>query len=293
MQVALTIKEKCNGMKNGFKWKNFTVYPMTVENYDVNITALSCLTIMQQSMPIQFLGIPYLRMLHQSATELPDIYGANLHRLQAVFCNSLHIEPKQTCYKVKEDGSICWLFSFRKSKEPGKNNKFEPIDLTIVKNAPDDLLPDLEIYTINETDFVTFRELVCEINAQEIPDESLNLDIWESEKDIREQNALPMEYNFEKLLFSISNASHRSLEELLHMTIWEFVGLVQAIERDKHYTICALTENVGHCKYPDGNPCPDWKYDRAKDTLMGMMSYGALSRKLEGVSVMSENGTSI
>lgn len=291
--MNITVDKMYAGIKSGFDWNGLKVYPLLIDEYEANMAALSCLTIMHQAMPFEFLGIPYLRMLHNSAEQMPELYGDHIVKLRDVIVKSFRVSNDRVVFTRDNKQRVKWYISFAKKKafdssrgkmSPGR--KYAPIDLNIISATNDEeMLNEFGIYTISESNFMKLRELICKINALEVPDESVNLDIWQSYNDLQSIQSTPVEYSFESLLFAVSAASHISVEDLRKKSLWEFSNIANAHDRILRFIICALAESNG-AKYKNGNPVPDWRFDKKNTDIMGMVSYSSFSGELGKVANM-------
>lgn len=109
--------------------------------------------------------------------------------------------------------------------------------------------------------FHSIRQVIAWQQGDELPDESLNDDLLETEKDLAARNALNLKLSFEDLLASVALNLHMRIADIDNMSILEFETMRRAIDRDKRHMICAIAEGSG-TRWTSGNPCPSWVYDK-------------------------------
>ena len=125
--------------------------------------------------------------------------------------------------------------------------------------------------------FDKVRVIIAEQNGLELPDETENVDLVESEMDIAAKNTGDVEFNMRTLLASVARDQRCRREELLEYTIREFDDLRNAIERDKLFTIYRTAELSGNIKFENGNPVPSWCFERKgkSNSLISMSKFMA------------------
>ena len=143
---------------------------------------------------------------------------------------------------------------------------------------------DDKIVKITPTDFTTIiRPLLAEQNGIELPDESENLDIIETEKAMEQESASKVKFSLATLIASVANACHLREWEIDEWTVMEFERRRQAIDRKINYQIYAQAEMSGMVKFNNGNPCPSWCYDRADSLTPALITVDEMQEKYIGV----------
>lgn len=286
----MTLDKMIDGITNGFDFNGLRVYPLTVRQFERCIGALGCLTYMQQALPLEFVSLPYLRMLHETSEKMSDTeHRYNIGKLMMLFIESFQVTENQIAFLKDERGCVTWYIS--KRKKP-KREEYADIDIPLInatlkvadKKESMGMLRELKIFPITERDFVKLRELLCEINAQEIPDEELDLDIWRSNQEkAAKENVLT--YDFRELFFSAKNTLNKSMQELLDMSIWEFSNSIKAKDREIRFKIFADPNFIWK---ENNNPVPDWRYSKINTNNYGMLSYSTLKNQFNSVADMPE-----
>ena len=126
------------------------------------------------------------------------------------------------------------------------------------------------------------RPLVAEQNGLEIPDESFNPELVQAEKDYAELHKAPLDYNTDSLIASVAYLSHLDESVIDDWTVLQFERRYKAIDRDKSFTLYRQAELSGMVKFPKGNPCPSWCYDKI-----------AQSHALRSIAAVSKNAQAI
>ena len=116
-------------------------------------------------------------------------------------------------------------------------------------------------FEVTSSMFAEIREIVAWMQGEKIPDESLNDELLETEKDLSERNAPPLKYDLMDLEASVALQYGIRTREVLDWPILEFEMARRAIDRSKKHMICGIGATNG-CKWENGNPYPSWCFDR-------------------------------
>ena len=133
---------------------------------------------------------------------------------------------------------------------------------------------------ITPQDFNQLREILAAQNDVELPDETLNPDLVQAERDLAEKGTLDLEVDSESLIYSVSVKTNTPVEEIMGWTIRRFRRTEQAVDRITGHLVAALTEASG-AKYKNGNPYPSWKYNK-KSNSSGVVELSGLINRLSG-----------
>ena len=117
--------------------------------------------------------------------------------------------------------------------------------------------------------FNAIREIVAWQQGDELPDESMNDELLETERELASRNAPQLKYELMDMEASVALACGRRIKEVLDWSILEFEFARRAIDRSKKNLICGIGETNG-CKWDGGNPYPSWCFDREK-TVSGAL----------------------
>ncbi len=268
----MTANEIVHGIENGFNWRGITVNPFKVKDYDLAMSCLSCLTIMQQSLTMELAVLPYLRMLHQTQEYLSRLY--------IIILKSFDVSEKQVTFATNEKGKVTWYISLHKDK----NGDYTAIDTNVidiaVKTKATDTLKDFHIHTITEGNFQSLRELICTINEQEVPDEKVDLELWLDKQKENQKAAKKLSYDFKELLFCCARITGRRLPEVQEMTLWEFFNTINSYDTELKFKLY----NDPGFTWKGDNPYLDWKYSTINDNPYGLVGIGDLEKQFGGVA---------
>lgn len=143
---------------------------------------------------------------------------------------------------------------------------------------------DGQTVKLTPTDFtVTIRPLIAELNGIDLPDESENPDILQTEQAMVQKQASKVKYDTDTLIASVAlNCNVRECE-IDEWTVSEFERKRQAIERKLNYTIYTQAEMSGMVKFNSGNPFPSWCFDRAETLTSALITVDEMQEKYKGV----------
>lgn len=123
------------------------------------------------------------------------------------------------------------------------------------------------------------RQLIAEQNGLELPDEADNPDLVEQKTTSGTSSRYAEQFSVEDMIASVAYQSRLREKEILGWTVREFENRRRAIDRDKHYMLCAAAELSGMVKFPDGNPARSWLLDTV-DTMRGTVPISKIAQKM-------------
>lgn len=243
-------------------------YPITMDYYEEFIRCKEAITLRQASLPVRYLSMSFLAALFAMeidaiATGQPS--AGMFFRAMLLLHLSLRIGldidelNKNICVK-EEHGKI--VLDYIVIKQNDKIVKFTPLDFT-----------------------TKFRPLIAEQNGIELPDESENLELVQSNETLKDlsNKGKELNVNIDDLIASVAYQSKLSEADILSWTVREFENRKKAIERDKRYMLCGQGEMSGMVTFKNGNPSPSWCFDTLDKTL-GTMEGSKLQKTLSGVA---------
>lgn len=234
--------------KRGLPFGKLLTYPITVRHYEEFRDAADVLLIMQRKLPVELQQMSYLRML----CALGSADNSTLPKLSTLLSLATHLDEEQI--RIGADGNTLTLF-------------FTDGYGSIIESVP-------------EIRFAALRRRIAEQNNLKLPNEQANLEILQSEQDIREMNSLDLSVDFESLFFSVATAAGLSSAELMDMTIYEFDYRVKAIERNLNYQIYKQAEMSGMVTFKGGIPYPSWCFDKREDGLHGTIPLAQFTKQI-------------
>lgn len=248
------------------QWNGLTLFPIQVKDMDLFLAAQIGLTASQQTLPGKYVVMRYLEALYALDYDVRTSggKGAGLFNFVLLFLK----------------------LALRLEVIKGPNGEeYLPIQYRTERDNPRKLVA-LEVMQgesrvqITPQDFNQLREILAAQNGVELPDETLNPELVQAEKDLASKNTLNLKVDSESLIYSVSVKTHVPLEEIMEWTIRRFKLTERAVDRSTGHLVAALTEASG-AKYKNGNPYPSWKYDRENDSS-GVVELSGLINRLSG-----------
>lgn len=237
-----------------------TFYPILMEEFEEFSFARRSLDVMQQTLPVKYFSMPFLSALYAMDYEIAQAGG----QPTGLFASALQL----------------LALSMKILKGAPMQRRIQAFRMVVDKNDPSVLkkitfLKDGEEYlSITPMQFSRYRPILAAQNGVELPDESANMDILESERILNEKNAKPLDTNIEDLISAIAVASNCDETDIFGWSIRKFGLRRRAIERMLNFIICGIGELSGMVKWKKGNPFPSWCFDKAKGISNALVSAG-------------------
>lgn len=240
-------------------------YPITMAQYDEYLLCKEALSLRLAALPVEYAFMDYLSALW--SIEVNAVKNHNVrtgmfeHAIRLLYM-SLRIDYNFTDV----------LQHHIKLK---KSNDIFAIDyLSITQNEK----------TIKITPHVfsmQIRPLIAEINGIELPDESHNIDLVESNEQLKriKGSKITLKVNTDDLIASVAYLTHTPINDIYGWTVRNFELIRRAIDRDKHYMLYSQAEMSGMVKFNKGNPFPSWCYDVSDDSY-GTMALSELQSRM-------------
>lgn len=223
------------------EWEGLTLYPVTMGDYEVFLWAKEALVVMQQSLPLKYVTMPYLEALYALDFDALRATGRSagmMGRLAQLLALALHAPPEEA---VRPMASV---------NEPGRLAALE-------------LRQGDRVVRVKPVRFGTLRELLCAQNDLEVPDESHNMELEEAARDLAARES-GLEIDLESQLYAVAAALGKEPGELDGWAVRRFQQTVKAIDRRLRYQMYGVAELSGMVKFKEGNPCPSWCFDKKK-----------------------------
>ncbi len=243
-------------------------YPITMADYEEFLECKVVLATRQTSLTKQ--SIDYLSMPFLSALWAYDFDLTMQQKKPILFervIKLLYLSLRLEYDREKAFGSI---FVERNNPRILTHIEVEQTDGQPVKITPLDFT-------------TTIRPLLADMNGIELPDESENPDILQTEQAMAQESASKLKYDIETLIASVANACHLRECEIDEWTVAEFERRRQAIDRKLNYQVYAQAEMSGMVKFNNGNPCPSWCFDRAETLTGALITVDEMQGKYKGV----------
>jgi len=271
MSEKLTQRERKVRIRKGLPIEalGLQFYPITMADYEEFLECKNALAIRMTSLSkinIGYLSMPFLSALWAMDIDSVKATGKAIGMFERVI-RLLYLSLRLGYDSQKAFGKI---YCERENPQNLTYIEVEQIDGNPVKITP--------------LDFTTIiRPLLAEMNGIELPDESENPDILQTEQAMAQESASKLKFNIETLIASVANACHLRECEIDEWTVAEFERRRQAIDRKLNYQVYAQAEMSGMVKFNSGNPCPSWCFDRAEALTDALITVDEMQEKYKGV----------
>lgn len=134
-----------------------------------------------------------------------------------------------------------------------------------------------EQHDIGAFEFPQVRKLIADQNGAELPDEADNPDLIQAAEDMEAAHRnTNVKADFGDMLSSVASARNIRRSDLLDWPVKEFSDELRAISRRFGFFLASIAETQG-AKFPNGNPCPTWIFEKEKNEYAGLISMEKLS----------------
>ena len=270
MSETLTKRERKARIRRGqpIEALGLQFYPITMADYEEfleckGVLALRMTSLAKQS--FEYITMPFLSALWAVDYDTARVTGKAVgmtERIVRLLCLSLRLghDEKNKLYDVYCERSNPRILHHIEVTQNGKTVQIDPVDFT-----------------------TTVRPLIAEQNGIELPDESQNPDILQTERIMQEERESKVKFDLSTLIASVASASHVRQRDIDDWTVLEFETQRQALDRKINYMVYAQAEMSGMVKFPRGNPYPSWCFDRAETLTDALITVDEMQEKYKGV----------
>lgn len=271
MSETLTKRERKARIRRGLPIEalGLQFYPITMTDYEEfleckGVWALRMTSLAKQS--IDYISMPFLSALWAVDYDTTRAAGkpvGMLGRVLLLLCLSLrlgHEEQEKLIHGVFTEGANPRILHHIEVTQNDKKVEISPVDFT-----------------------TTVRPLIAEQNGIELPDESQNPDIIQTEQQMQGEQESKIKFNLETLIASVASASNVRQRDIDEWTVLEFETQRQALDRKINYMVYTQAEMSGMVKFPRGNPYPSWIFDRAETLTDALITVDEMQNKYKGV----------
>ena len=206
----------------------------------------------QATFPVSCMMMPFLDALFAMDTDAVDKVGLPLGYIHKIMMGlGMALGMDESCVR---DGNI--LLKVNENEK-----KLEKIIIHTEEKTTE----------ITSTQFDEIREIVAWMQGDSLPDESLNDELLETERELSERNTPSLKYDLMDMEASVALACNVRTREVMDWPILEFERIRRAIDRAKKHLICGIGATNG-CKWDGGNPYPSWCFDRETDESNALVS---------------------
>lgn len=136
----------------------------------------------------------------------------------------------------------------------------------------------------NHKDFENIRQIICEQNLVDLPNEKIAkpiLDSIELAKKLR--NSKIKMGGLEDQIIALSVETGIPIQDIYKMTIRKFRKMIERTDHILHYKIYLAASMSGFVEFKDKNIIKHWLTDLQKDPLSELIPYDDFKNKLSGV----------
>ena len=229
------------------------LYPILMRNYQEWLVCKGALTFRLSSLPALYMAMPYLSAIYATDCEMGFQTGL-MSRIFKLLSLSTHMPETDFVPLV---------------------DKENPQNLTAIfcKNPE-------RMFRIEAWQFDAIRQAILDLNGEELPDESENIELVEAERDIAEANAQKLDYDVQTMLASVACAYRIRVKDMADWSVREFDQARSAIDRSRQHLLCAISEvSEKTVTFKNGNPVPSWCFDRKKEGSTALEPLSALAQR--------------
>ena len=226
------------------EWKGITLTPVRVRDKDALMENCVVLTIMQQTLPVEFVSMSYLRVLYQmdNSTE-----SGSLGKLRKTLflCSGIGADDINFCFRGEA------------------------------------LFMDMGGVMVSEHEFINLRAIIAEQNLIKLPREQHNMELVDARRDMEASEKDTVTGGFENELYFVANNSHLTLEQCYGMTIREFYKRLQSMTNQiNNEQASAVGAGMSHWK--NGNPYPSPVYP-PKESYNHLVTEDEMAQRKKGM----------
>lgn len=271
MSETLTKRERKARIRKGLPIEalGLQFFPITMADYEEFLECKSVLAIRMTSLAktnIEYLSMPFLSALWAMELDTVRAMGKAIgffERTIRMLYLSLRLEydtQKVFSHIYCDENNPRNLLCVEVEQTDGKPVKISPAEFTTI-----------------------VRPLIAEQNGIDLPNESENPDIVQTEQQMQQQGESKIKFDIETMIASVASASNIRQSELDEWTVKEFEIQKQALDRRMNYQIYTQAEMSGMVKFQKGNPYPSWCFDRADTLTSALITVDEMQGKYQGV----------
>lgn len=251
----------------GIEYGGITLYPLTVENYALYLSAKPAFELMQASLPPAFARLGWFHCLEALDAEARKEGSAAgfANSVLLVLAEALRLEP------MPDSGGRGAVYPLRTILDEGGRAK------AVVVGDP------AKPTVLNPMQMGEIRMILAAQNGYTIPDENWNPELVKALEYTREQKNTGIVFDLDKLVQSVASEGGFREREVWDWPIREFIGRQEAIDRRVNHQIYTTAEAAGFVKFKNGNPYPTWKFERNAELPGAFTSVDELDRSAGGL----------
>lgn len=255
-EIPLNIRQKISKYEP-VKMESLVIYPVRVFEHDDFVIAKESIEFLPQALPVRYISKPLLSAYY--ALDMEKII--NGEKITGLFVKALSMlalslrlwEGEEMKERIKKFGVII-----------DEENPLLLKRIVFLDNEG-------KQKELNPSFFQKIRPIIALQNGIELYSEDVNPELIEAEKDILDQKAIGLKYNFESLIYSVAAFSGKEEEEIYNWPILKLNNRAASYKRAMDYMLHGIMEAQG-CKWKGGNPTPNPWYEKEENTSESLIA---------------------
>lgn len=236
------------------KYKNLTLYPATIRDYLRFYFFSECLTLDKNSISdAKIISMTYLDYMYSVSTE-ENPYVAYFDALLRILTKNKDLKTKY-----------------------GRNQKNKPIFIV----GEDEY---------NSSDFDEIKQIICEYNMVELPDETIQKEIRDNMKkaqELRRKSSGKMA-SLEDQIICVMISTNLTLEKIYDLSIRKFSKILERADLKLHYEIYLSASMSGMVEFKDKSFIKHWMSDLTK-TKLDLVPFEQIQDTMSGKPSAAKN----
>lgn len=227
-----------------------TLYPVTVDEYDIFNQARPAIEFVQQSLPVAYVSTPLLQAFY--AIDMEGLQNSKLPTgmlARSVLFLALALRVGRG--EPVEDR----LRYFKVHVSPNDAMRLTSLSFT---------LDGEERYDITPAKFQRWLPILAAQNGIELADDTDNPELLKARDVIQSKKGVALDVSLEAMVSSVALFSGIDDEAIYDWPILKMTHRRQALQRALDYMICGIGEAQG-AKWKHGNPVPSPLFPKKKD----------------------------
>lgn len=272
-EIPLNIRQKISKYEP-VKMESLVIYPVRVFEHDDFVIAKESIEFLPQALPVRYISKPLLSAYY--ALDMEKII--NGEKITGLFVKALSMlalslrlwEGEEMKERIKKFGVII-----------DEENPLLLKRIVFLDNKG-------KQKELNPSFFQKIRPIIALQNGIELYSEDVNPELIEAEKDILDQKAIGLKYNFESLIYSVAAFSGKEEEEIYDWPILKLNNRAASYKRAMDYMLHNIMEGQG-AKWKNGNPTPSPWFDRDENSSYSLIALNSFAGGA-GEKAMKEAG---
>lgn len=226
-----------------------TLWPVTVEEYDLFLIATPALEVLHQSLPVALMRVPLLSALY----EMDYTARVSGKQMTGLFSCAL----------------LALALSLRLGRELNMTERISKFQIVVERDNPAKLAKlnfmdaDGTVKTIEPSAYKELRRVIAAQNGVKLESDTANPDIVQAKKDMNAGGA-KLDFSVESLISFAAATSGVDENEIYNWPILKLNRRTDALQTMLAYVVCGIGEASG-ATWKTGNPFPHPIFKRIDD----------------------------